>query len=98
LWWPDYKGNNLLSSFGNHAIDPEAALLFFDFPSGRTLHLSGTTQIQWGEVGRPGGDGHTGRIARFHLDRLVAGRLLGAHETRHLPYSRNPALTDRKDI
>jgi predicted pyridoxine 5'-phosphate oxidase superfamily flavin-nucleotide-binding protein len=94
LWWPDYKGNNLFNSFGNLAIDPEAALLYFDFPSGRTLHLSGTTQIEWGVVGRAGDDGGTGRIARFYLDRLVAGRLLGAHETRHLPYSRNPALTD----
>ncbi|MFJ3407379.1 pyridoxamine 5'-phosphate oxidase family protein [Promicromonospora sp. NPDC090134] len=94
LWWPDYKGNNLFNSFGNLAVDPEAALLFFDFPSGRTLHLSGTTQIEWGEVGRAGDDGRTGRIARFSLDRLVAGRALGAHETRHLAYPRNPALTD----
>ena len=39
-------------------------------------------------------DGHTGRIARFTLQRLVAGHLLPARETTHHPYARNPALTD----
>jgi predicted pyridoxine 5'-phosphate oxidase superfamily flavin-nucleotide-binding protein len=94
LWWPDYPGNNLFNSFGNLAVNPEAALLFLDFTTGRTLHLSGTTEIEWGEPGRPGDDGHTGRIARFTLQRLVAGHLLPARETTHSPYPRNPALTD----
>lgn len=94
LWWPDYKGNNLFNSFGNIAVNPEAALLFFDFATGQTLHLSGTTEIEWGKPGRPGDDGHTGRIARFTVQRLVAGRLLPAREITHIPYPRNPALTD----
>lgn len=94
LWWPDYPGNNLFNSLGNLAVNPEAALLFFDFSTGQTLHLSGTTKIEWGEPGRPGDDGHTGRIARFTLQRLVAGHLLPARETAHNPYPRNPALTD----
>lgn len=94
LWWPDYEGNNLFNSFGNLAVNPEAALLFFDFLTGRTLHLSGTTEIEWGEPGRPGDDGHTGRIARFTVQRLVAGHLLPVWETSHTPYPRNPALTD----
>jgi hypothetical protein len=25
LWWPDDAGNNMFNSFGNIAIDPEAA-------------------------------------------------------------------------
>ena len=94
LWWPDYPGNNLFNSFGNLAVSPATALLFFDFTTGRTLHLSGTTEIEWGKPGRPGDDGHTGRIARFTLQRLVAGHLLPARETTHHPYARNPALTD----
>ncbi|TFC17966.1 pyridoxamine 5'-phosphate oxidase [Cryobacterium algoritolerans] len=94
LWWPDYPGNNLFNSFGNLALNPEAALLFFDFATGRTLHLSGTTEIEWGEPDRPGDDGHTGRIARFTLQRLVAGHLFPARETAHKPYPSNPALTD----
>ncbi len=93
LWWPDYPGNNLFNSFGNLAVDPETALLFLDFSTGRTLQLSGTAEIEWGEPGRPGDDGHTGRRARFTLQRLAAGQLLAARQTEHSPYPRNPGLT-----
>ena len=75
-------------------MDPQAALLFMDFATGRTLHLSGTAEIEWGEPGRPGDDGHTGRSVRFTLQRLVAGRLLPLRQTTHTPYPRNPALVD----
>lgn len=94
LWWPDYPGNNLFNSFGNLAMRPEASLLFFDFTTRRTLQLSGGVEIEWGEPGRPGDDGHTGRIAWFIPQRLVAGHLLPAREVTHTPYPRNPALTD----
>ncbi|HEY3954921.1 MAG TPA: pyridoxamine 5'-phosphate oxidase family protein [Streptosporangiaceae bacterium] len=73
LCWPDYPGNNLFNSFGNLAVDPAAALLFFDFTTGRTLQLSGTAQIEWGEPGRPGDDGHTGRAAQFTIGQVVSG-------------------------
>jgi uncharacterized protein len=94
LWWPDYPGNNLFNSFGNLAIDPEAALLFFDFDTGRTLQVSGVAEIEWDAAGRPGDDGRTGRRAVFTLQRLVAGRLLPARQVADAPYPRNPALTD----
>jgi uncharacterized protein len=94
LWWPDYPGNNLFNSFGNLAVDPEAALLFFDFDTGRTLQLSGAAAIDWDAAGRPGDDGRTGRRAIFTLQRLVAGRLLPARQIADAPYPRNPALTD----
>jgi uncharacterized protein len=93
LWWPDYPGNNLFNSFGNLAIDPETALLFLDFTTGRTLQLTGNAEIEWGEPGRPGDDGHTGRRARFTPQRLAAGQLLAARQTAHSPYPRNPGLT-----
>jgi predicted pyridoxine 5'-phosphate oxidase superfamily flavin-nucleotide-binding protein len=93
LWWPDYDGNNMFNSFGNLAIDPETALLFLDFTSGRTLQLTGAAAIEWGEPGRPGDDGHTGRRVRFTLQRLVAGQLLAARQTAHSSYPRNPGLT-----
>jgi predicted pyridoxine 5'-phosphate oxidase superfamily flavin-nucleotide-binding protein len=93
LWWPDYPGNNLFNSFGNLSIDPEAALLFPDFSTGRTLQLSGTAEIAWGEPGLPGDDGHTGRRARFTPARLVAGQHLGLRQTDNRPYPRNPDLT-----
>ena len=93
LWWPDYRGNNLFNSLGNIDLNPETALLFLDFTTGRTLHLSGTSRIEWGEPGGPGDDGHTGRRIRFALEHLVAGRLLPAHQIAHAPYPRNPTLT-----
>ena len=73
LWWPDYPGNNMFNSFGNLAVNPEAALLFIDFDAGVTLHLSGTARIEWGQPGAPGDDGRTGRRGRFALERLSAG-------------------------
>jgi hypothetical protein len=93
LWWPDYAGNNMFNSFGNLAIDPETALLFPDFTSGRTLQLTGSAEIEWGEPGQPGDDGRTGRRVRFTLRRLVAGRLLAVRQNAHRPYPRNPGLT-----
>jgi predicted pyridoxine 5'-phosphate oxidase superfamily flavin-nucleotide-binding protein len=94
LWWPDYPGNNMFNSLGNLAVSPAAALLFLDFTTGATLHLSGTARIQWGEVGRPGDDGHDGRIVRFELESLAAAHSLPVREVAHRPYPCNPALTD----
>jgi hypothetical protein len=94
LWWRDYPGNNLFNSFGNLAVDPEASLLFLDFDTGRTLHLSGTAEVEWEAAGRPGHDGQTGRRAVFTLERLVAGRLLPSRQVAHRPYPRVPELTD----
>ena len=47
LWWPDFDGNNMFNSFGNLAVDDEAALLFTDFESGATVQMTGTAQVQW---------------------------------------------------
>ena len=93
LWWPDYPGNNMFNSFGNLAVDPTAALLFVDFPTGRTVHLSGTAAVHW-DAGVPGDDGQTGRRARFTTERVVSGRLLPVRETAHTGYTRNLTLTD----
>lgn len=93
LWWPDYPGNNMFNSFGNLAVDPAAALLFVDFPTGRTVHLSGSAEVEWADDA-PGDDGHTGRRARFTTQAVVSGGLLAARETAHNGYPRNPSLTD----
>lgn len=94
LWWPDYPGNNLFNSFGNLAVNPEAALLFLDFTTGRTLQLTGTAEIDWSQPGHPGDDGGTGRRVRFTLQHLVAGQLLATRQVALHPYPRNPELTD----
>jgi predicted pyridoxine 5'-phosphate oxidase superfamily flavin-nucleotide-binding protein len=94
IWWPDYPGNKLFNSFGNLAVNPEAALLFPDFATGRTLHLSGTAEVEWDAAGRPGDDGRTGRRAVFTLQRLVAGRLLSSRQVGdYRPYPLSPPLT-----
>jgi hypothetical protein len=74
-------------------VSPEAALLFLDFTTGRTLHLSGTARLEWGEVGRPGDDGLDGRIIHFDLERLVAAHTLPLHEVAFQAYPYNPAIT-----
>jgi uncharacterized protein len=94
LWWPDYQGNNLFNSLGNLAADPEAALLFFNFPDGRALQLSGTAGVEWGHGGEPGDDAGTGRRVVFTTRDVISGCHLGAREIAHAPYPRNPALTD----
>jgi predicted pyridoxine 5'-phosphate oxidase superfamily flavin-nucleotide-binding protein len=93
LWWPDYPGNNMFNSLGNLVSDETAALLFADFVTGHTLHLSGTATLGWTAPGSPGDDGGTGRRIQFRPERIVAGSLLGAR-AEGVGYSpANPPLT-----
>jgi uncharacterized protein len=94
VWWPDYPGNKLFNSFGNLAVNPEAALLFPDFGTGRALYLSGTAEVDWDAGGKPGDDGRTGRRAVFTLRRLVAGSLLSSRQVGgSRPYPLTPPIT-----
>lgn len=97
LWWPDYQGNNMFNTLGNLAVDPAAALLFLDFPTGRTLHLSGTAAVEWTAPGARGDDDATGRRVRFTPQSLVAGRLLPLRAEGVAPAPDNPGLTDREN-
>jgi len=67
LWWPDYPGNNMFNSFGNLAVDDEAALLFIDFATGAALHVTGTAQVRWTDPGAFGDDGGVGRRVAFSV-------------------------------
>lgn len=71
LWWPDYPGNNMFNSFGNLAVNDEAALLFVDFETGASLQLTGTAQVQWTSPGEPGDDGGVGRRVAFTVESVV---------------------------
>ncbi|WP_232078953.1 pyridoxamine 5'-phosphate oxidase family protein [Mycobacterium florentinum] len=75
LWWPDCPGNNMFNSFGNLAVDDEAALLFVDFPTGATLHVSGTARVQWTAPGADGDDGGVGRRVEFSVGAVIASSL-----------------------
>lgn len=71
LWWPDYPGNNMFNSFGNLAVDPSAALLFIDFDTGTTLHISGIATVEW--VTPSDIDGGTGRRVSLTVESVVWG-------------------------
>jgi uncharacterized protein len=92
LWWPDYPGNNLFNSFGNLAVDDSAALLFVDFDTGATLHLSGTATVEWITPGAPGDDGGTGRRVRYTPRHVVSATVpLRSRDLIPSPY--NPRRT-----
>jgi predicted pyridoxine 5'-phosphate oxidase superfamily flavin-nucleotide-binding protein len=83
LWWPDYPGNNMFNSFGNLAVDDEAALLFVDFVAGTSLQLSGTAQVEWTSPGAAGDDGGVGRRVAFSVGSVVASAPVARPETPH---------------
>jgi uncharacterized protein len=94
LWWPDYWGNNMFNTLGNLQADPAAALLFCDFTTGHTLHLSGQATLEWTGTGIPGDDDRTGRRVHFTPEQLVAGRLLSLQADSVTAAPDNPPLTD----
>jgi uncharacterized protein len=75
LWWPDYPGNNMFTSFGNLAVDDTAAVLVPDFAAGVSLQLSGSASLEWVPPGSAGDDGGTGRRVRFTVQRVASGAL-----------------------
>jgi predicted pyridoxine 5'-phosphate oxidase superfamily flavin-nucleotide-binding protein len=83
LRWPDYPGNNMFNTLGNLEADSTAALLFPDFATGRSLHLSGRATVRWSTPGGPDDDGQTGRQVQFTPRRVIAGT--------HLPLRDDPA-------
>jgi uncharacterized protein len=94
LWWPDYPGNNMFNSFGNLAVDPVASMLFVDFRTGATLHLSGVAKLEWIVPDSPGDDGGTGRRVRFTPERIVQPvDALPIHVGDTVSYPRNPRLS-----
>ncbi|WP_098959614.1 pyridoxamine 5'-phosphate oxidase family protein [Pseudonocardia sp. N23] len=92
LWWPDYQGNNMFNSFGNLQVDPTAAMVFIDFETGATVHLSGTAELLWTDG--EGDDGHTGRRVRFTVEKVVSGSALPVAADGVGAYPMNPPLTD----
>jgi hypothetical protein len=75
LWWPDYPGNNMFTSFGNLAVDDTSAVLVPDFATGTSLQLSGRAAVEWVPPGSAGDDGGTGRRVRFTVQQAVSATL-----------------------
>lgn len=56
---PDYAGNMMFNTLGNIAADGRAGLLVVDFATGRTLQLTGRSEISWASelvAGFPGAE------------------------------------------
>ena len=49
LRFPDYPGNNMYNTLGNLAVHPAVGMLLLDFENGRTLQLTGTASVRWGD-------------------------------------------------
>jgi uncharacterized protein len=94
LWWPDYSGNNMFNSLGNLAVDASSALLFTDFVTGDTLHLSGRATLEWITPGETGDDDDTGRRVRFSPEVVASGHRLPMQASPAIAYPHNPPLTD----
>lgn len=47
LTWPDYVGNAMYSTLGNIEVHPQAGLVFLDFETGSTLHVTGRAGVDW---------------------------------------------------
>jgi hypothetical protein len=75
LWWPDYPGNNMFTSFGNLEVDDTAAVLVPDFAAGTSLQLSGRATVEWLPAGSAGDEGGTGRRVRFTVQQVASGPL-----------------------
>ena len=86
-------GNNMFNSFGNLATDPSAALLFVDFDTGETLHLSGTAAVEWTAPHIGGDDGGVGRRTRFVVEVVASGTSAGIHAAPPRPSPHNPTIT-----
>jgi predicted pyridoxine 5'-phosphate oxidase superfamily flavin-nucleotide-binding protein len=92
LWWSDYQGNNMFNSLGNIAVEPTAAVLFVDFPTGRTLHLTGRAALDVAAPGGAGDDGGTGRRVRFQVAARTVGTVPYLRAENSNPYPRSPPI------
>lgn len=70
LSWPDYLGNSMYLTLGNLDLDPRASLLFIDFHTGNTLHLTGTARVDWDPV-RAGRHVGVQRFVDMDIERVV---------------------------
>ena len=68
---PDYAGNGMFNTLGNFAVNPRAGLLIPDFENGRTLQLTGRTEVLWDIEDPHNETGGTGRFWDFEVERWV---------------------------
>jgi uncharacterized protein len=70
LTFPDYPGNNMFQTLGNLSVNPHAGLLFIDWAGGRTLQISGRTEVIWDEA-RIGAWPGAQRLVDLDIDAMI---------------------------
>ncbi|GGP54810.1 pyridoxamine 5'-phosphate oxidase family protein [Saccharothrix coeruleofusca] len=70
LEWPDYTGNAMFLTLGNLELRPDAGLLFPDWETGTSLHLTGTAAVDWSARGAARHRGAQ-RVVRFDIAGVV---------------------------
>jgi len=68
---PDYPGNSMYNTLGNFMSNPKAGLLFVDFKEGKTLQLTGKSEIVWHEEDAQEKTGGTMRLWEFVISKWI---------------------------
>lgn len=70
LTWPDYVGNSMYMTLGNLELEPRCGLLFLDWESGHTLHLTGRARADWDPVRAAAVPGAQ-RLIDFDVEKVI---------------------------
>ena len=70
---PDYKGNSMFNTLGNLLQNNNAGIVFWDFETGKLLHILGTAQIVWDDRDINASD--TGRYWEYKIIQWSEGIL-----------------------
>jgi predicted pyridoxine 5'-phosphate oxidase superfamily flavin-nucleotide-binding protein len=84
---PDFRGNSMLSSFGNFTVNPNAGLVFADYESRRILQLTGKASLFWDQQDPEGETGGTNRFWEFRTESWRESEIMDSIHERFLEYS-----------
>ena len=84
---PDYPGNSMFNTFGNFLLNPKAGLLVVDFEIGKTLQLTGTSEIVWTEENSENETGGSRRLWKFHINQWLETDLPKGIQWNFIEYS-----------
>jgi predicted pyridoxine 5'-phosphate oxidase superfamily flavin-nucleotide-binding protein len=84
---PDFRGNSMLSSFGNFTINPNAGLVFTDYETRRMLQLTGKASLHWDQPDAEGETGGTNRFWEFRTKFWLESEIPSSIQERFFEYS-----------
>lgn len=70
LSWPEYSGNLMYMTLGNLELDPRCGLLFPDWDTGATLHLTGRARVDW-DARRAGATAGAQQVVDLEIEQVV---------------------------